>query len=157
MRARGHRIRSSRGEPRDSQCSRINDEFPGRRISPHRLRDGFREEIQVEAPRSRSGRRPQRAQNVCTQLVFASIDDCEWEIAPPRRCNPTRSWLLRAWMRLSFDYLKIKGRSSFEWLSLKRPHTYDRNVRKLGVAAKVFSDSALRAKMSIVRLRATVM
>jgi hypothetical protein len=51
-------------------------------------------------------------------------------------------------MRLSFDYLKIKGRSSFEWLSLKRLHTYDRNVRKLGVAAKVFSYSALRAKMS---------
>ena len=51
-------------------------------------------------------------------------------------------------MRLSFDYLKIKGRSSFEWLSLKRLHTYDRNVRKLGVAAQVFSDGALRAKMS---------
>jgi hypothetical protein len=80
-------------------------------------------------------------------LVFASIYDC-WGIAPPRRCNPTRSWLLRPWMRLSFDYLKIKARSSFEWLSLKRLHTYDRNVRKLGVAAKVFSYSALRAKMS---------
>jgi hypothetical protein len=105
-------------------------------------------EIPVEAPRSRSGRRPQRAQNVCTQSVVASIYDCEWGIAPPRRCNQIRSWLLRPWMRLSFDYLKIKGRSSFEWLSLKRLHTYDRNVRKLGVAAKVFSYSALRAKMS---------
>jgi hypothetical protein len=49
-------------------------------------------------------------------------------------------------MRLSFDYLKIKRRSSFEWLSLKRLHTYDRNARKLGVAAQVFSDSALRAQ-----------
>ena len=37
-----------------SLCFRTADEFPGRRISPHRLRGGHREEIQLEAPRSRN-------------------------------------------------------------------------------------------------------
>jgi len=64
---------------------RTADEFPRRRISPHRLRGGLREEIQVEAPRSRSGRPPQLAQNVCSRSVVASISDCGWGTAPPRR------------------------------------------------------------------------
>jgi hypothetical protein len=69
---------------------RTADEFPRRRISPHRLRGGLREEIQVEAPRSRSGRPPQLAQNVCSRSVVASISDCGWGTAPPRRRNQRR-------------------------------------------------------------------
>ena len=78
MRAAGHCAKPRRGGLRDSPCFRTSGEFPGHRISSRRLRDGLQEEIQVEAPQSRSGRRPQRAQNVCTQLVGASISNYGW-------------------------------------------------------------------------------
>src|SRR5208337_2175272 len=94
VRARGHGAKPPRGGPRDSPCFGTSDEFPDHRISLRRLRDGLREEIQTEAPRSRNGRRPQRAQNVCTQLAVASISDCGWEKAPPQRCNRIRPRLL---------------------------------------------------------------
>src|SRR4029077_1548419 len=76
VRARGHGAKPPRGGPRDSSYFGTSDEFPGRHISPHRLRGWLREEIQTEAPRLRNGQRPQRAQNVCTQLVVASTSDC---------------------------------------------------------------------------------
>ena len=76
VRALGHGAKPPRGGPRDSSCFGTSDEFPGRHISPHRLRGWLREEIQTEAPQLRNGPRPQRAQNVCTQLVVASISDC---------------------------------------------------------------------------------
>src|ERR1700728_2029857 len=101
VRARGHCAKPPGGGPRDSPCFGTSDEFPGRRISPRRLRDGLREEIQTEAPRSQNERRPQRSQNVCTQLVVASISDCGWEKAPPRRCNQIRPRLLRPRMFIS--------------------------------------------------------
>jgi hypothetical protein len=66
VRPGGHCAKPRRGGPMDNACFHTNDEFPGRRISPRRLGGGFREEIQMEAPQSRSGRRAQRAQNVCT-------------------------------------------------------------------------------------------
>jgi hypothetical protein len=58
--------------------------------------------------------------------------------------------------RDNIEHLVMVGGRIFEWLSLEQHYTYDRNARKLGVAAQVFSDSALRAKMSTVRLRAIV-
>src|SRR6478672_10613505 len=110
VRARGHGAKPPRGGPRDSSYFGTSDEFPGRHISPHRLRGWLREEIQTEAPRLRNGPRPQRAQNVCTQLVVASTSDCGRGKAPPRRCNQIRPRVLRPQMRLSFDYL-TKNRS----------------------------------------------
>jgi len=45
--------------------------------------------------------------NVCTKLVVAWISDCGRGTALPRRYNQIRPWLVRPWMRLSFDYLQI--------------------------------------------------
>src|SRR6202030_3445499 len=104
--ALGHGAKPPRGGTRDSSCFGTSDEFPGRHIPPHRLRGWLREEIQTEAPRLQNGRRPQRAQNVCTQLVVASTSDCGWGKAPPQRCNRIRPRLLRPRMRLSFDNLQ---------------------------------------------------
>jgi hypothetical protein len=81
-----HKIRRAKRPghaPMGSLCFRTADEFPGRRISPHRLRGGHREEIQLEAPRSRSGRPPQLAQTVCSRSVVALISDCGWGKALP--------------------------------------------------------------------------
>src|SRR4029079_9426387 len=111
VRALGHGAKPPRGGPRDSAWFGTSDEFPGRHISPRRLRDGLREETQTEAPRSRNGRRPQRAQNVCTQLVVASNSDCGRGKAPPRRCNQIRPPVLRPRMRLSFDTSNKKSKN----------------------------------------------
>src|ERR1700722_12654684 len=126
-RARGHGAKPPRGGPKDSPCFGTGDEFPGRHISPHRLRGWLREEIQTEAPRSRTARRPQRVQNVCNQLLVASISDCGRGKAPPRRCSQIRPRGLRPRLRTSFDYLHKKIEVLFE----QSPNIYDQKVRKV--------------------------
>src|SRR6185437_4406545 len=95
--------------------------------------------------RLRNGPRPQRAQNVCTQLVVASTSDCGRGKAPPPRCNQIRPPVLRLRMRLSFDNLQQKNRS----ITLNsHENIYDRNVRKGALADKYFSRCASQRRAS---------
>jgi hypothetical protein len=106
LRAHSHRAKPPGRGPMGSLCFRRGDEFLGRRISPLRLRDALRAEIQVEVPQSRSGRPPRRAQNVYSRSVVASMSDCGWGTAPPQHCNPTTT--SSTMDRFVIDHLQIK-------------------------------------------------
>src|SRR5580700_11277173 len=95
-RATGHRAKPARCGSMDNPCCRTGGELPGRYISPRRLRDKLPGETQEEALRLRTGWRPPHAQNVCTQWVVAWISACDLGIAPPRRHNRIRLWLVRS-------------------------------------------------------------
>src|ERR1700719_3225270 len=94
-RATGHRAKPACCGSTDSPYCRTGGELPGRYISPPRLRDKLPGETQEEALRLRTGWRPLRAQNVCTQWVVAWISACGWGTAPPRRHNRIRLWLVQ--------------------------------------------------------------
>ena len=116
------------------------DEFPGRRISPRRLRDMLREEIQVEALRSRNGWHPRRAQNVYT--VAASISNWGWEQLRRGAVIKSYGGFGHGWVcHLIISKYQIKGRITLI-IVITYFFMYDQNVRELAVAAQVFSDRA---------------
>src|SRR5277367_762971 len=93
--AKRHRANPACRGSRDSPCCRRGGECPGCYISPRRLRDTLPAVTQVEAPRSRTGWRPLRAQTVCSQWAAVWISVCDWGTAPLRRHNRIRLWPAR--------------------------------------------------------------